>query len=70
MRFPIDVVAIDRSLHIIRIWENVAPWRICGLSFKTSAILELPAGQSRQSEMAIGDQLRIESAAKAACCER
>jgi hypothetical protein len=59
MRFAIDVVALDRRLRVLGVWENLGPFRIAGLSWKTSCVLELPVSAIRDSTTQIGDQLEI-----------
>jgi uncharacterized membrane protein (UPF0127 family) len=67
MRFPIDVVALDRQLRVRALWENLVPFRCTTLSWKTSCVLELPAGVVRESGTEVGDQLVIrKSTAEAA----
>lgn len=43
MRFPIDVVFIDRAQTIVKVVHALAPWRTAGAR-KAAAALELPAG--------------------------
>lgn len=59
MRFPIDIVALDRNLRVLGVWENVGPSKIRGLSFRTHAVLELQSGRVRECNIAIGDQLLV-----------
>ncbi len=59
MRFAIDVVALDRHLRVRGLWPGLGGFRIAGLSWKTSCVLELPVGAIRQSDTRIGDQLAI-----------
>jgi hypothetical protein len=59
MRFAIDVVALDRQLRVRGVWENLGAFRIAGLSWKTSCVLELPVGAIRDSGTRVGDQLQI-----------
>lgn len=59
MRFPIDVVALDHRLRVRGLWENLGPFRIAGLSWRTCCVLELPVGAIRDSATRIGDQLEI-----------
>ena len=60
MRFPIDVVALNRDLVVLRLWQRVVPFRMTGISLRTHSILELPAGQIQQCGMQVGDQLEFE----------
>jgi len=61
MRFPIDVVALDRNLCVQRTWENLGPFRIAAVNLKTRAVLELPVGVIQESRTRVGDQLTIKS---------
>ncbi len=58
MRFPIDVVFLDRRLRVVGIAEHVRPWRIAGRR-GARAVLELSAGESARLDMQIGDQLAL-----------
>ena len=57
MRFPIDVVALDRHFRVLGTWENLGPFRIAAVGFKTHKVLELPIGAIRQSLTQVNDQL-------------
>ena len=59
MLFPIDVVALSRSLQVVKLWRRLAPFRVTSISLKTHSMLELPAGQIRACRMEIGDQLEF-----------
>jgi uncharacterized protein len=43
MRFPIDVVFLDRDTSIVKIAHSLRPWRTAGAR-RAVAALELPAG--------------------------
>jgi len=43
MRFPIDVVFIDKAQTIVKIAHSLVPWRVVSAR-RASAALELPAG--------------------------
>jgi hypothetical protein len=57
MRFPIDVVALDRHLCVRGVWENLGVFRIAAVGLKTHKVLELPVGAIRDSQTQVGDQL-------------
>jgi uncharacterized membrane protein (UPF0127 family) len=44
MRFSLDVVFMDRTFTILRIYRNLKPWRHTRFHFKAKTTLELPAG--------------------------
>jgi uncharacterized membrane protein (UPF0127 family) len=56
VRFPIDVVFLDREMRIVSIAHALKPWRLSA-ALKARAVLELAAGESHRHELAIGDQL-------------
>ncbi len=59
MRFPIDVVFLDREKRVVKVAANVKPFR-AALSRGHSA-LELPAGNACKADIAKGDSLVIVS---------
>jgi uncharacterized membrane protein (UPF0127 family) len=59
MRFTIDVLALSKSLQVIRLWRALPPFRMTSLSFKTYCVLELPAGVIDKCQVAVGDQLDL-----------
>lgn len=46
MRFPIDVVYLDRSMQVVAV-ETVKPWRLGGQFPGARHVLELEAGNAR-----------------------
>jgi len=56
MRFPIDAVFLSRDGEVLKIAENVAPWRArsCRRAF---AVLELAAGEATRRGLAVGNRL-------------
>ena len=58
MRFPIDVLFLDRGLKVVRVLENLKPWRLSPWVFSAHSVLEL-AGGSLQGSVKAGEQLEI-----------
>lgn len=56
MRFPIDVVFLDRELQVVRVLPGLAPWKAAG-SRGAAAVLELAAGECARRGIAPGDRL-------------
>jgi uncharacterized membrane protein (UPF0127 family) len=54
MRFPIDVVFLDRSRRVVKIAHGLRPWRIAGAR-RAVAALELPAGTARACGLREGE---------------
>src|SRR5438067_12208500 len=59
MRFPIDVVFLDRSLRVLAVREDVRPWRAVAQRGARAA-LELAAGEAARSGIGEGDELQVE----------
>src|SRR6266511_1409173 len=56
MRFPIDVVFLDRELVVRKVVPEVRPWRLA-FGLGSRAVLELPAGECERRGIAPGDRL-------------
>ena len=65
MRFPIDLVYLDRKKRIRKLRSAVGPWRLSAC-LSAYSILELPAGTIRASLTECGDTLEIAPAAEPA----
>ena len=59
MRFPIDVVFLDRDWKVVRIVERLRPWRVASAR-RGAAALELPAGAAAAVGVEVGDILVLE----------
>jgi uncharacterized membrane protein (UPF0127 family) len=61
MRFPIDVVFLDRDMTVIGIAPAVRPWRAAARR-GAKAVLELAAGEAERRGLEVGDGVRVDSA--------
>lgn len=61
MRFPIDLVYLDRKFQVKKVKSAVVPWRMSAC-FLAHSILELPAGTVRISKTQRGDTLDLSPA--------
>jgi uncharacterized protein len=59
MRFPIDVLYLDRDKHVVHVEENLKPWRVAKVSMQTASVLELPGNTLKSSGTAVGDEIEI-----------
>jgi uncharacterized membrane protein (UPF0127 family) len=59
MRFPIDVVFLDRELRVLAVRPDVRPWHAAARR-GAHAALELPAGEAARQDLEEGDELRLE----------
>ena len=56
MRFPIDVVFLDREHKVVDVRHDLRPWRVAGAR-GAYATLELPVGAARAAGIEVGDEL-------------
>jgi uncharacterized membrane protein (UPF0127 family) len=60
MRFPLDVLYVDRSDRVVRVQEGIKPWRIGPLHTAGARyVIELPVGAIQRSGTQVGDQLSL-----------
>ncbi len=60
MRFPIDVVYLDRSGTVVHLEPNLQPWRFAPVRLQAASVLELPSRTLAQTETTLGDRIDIE----------
>jgi uncharacterized membrane protein (UPF0127 family) len=58
MRFPIDLVFIDRDGCAVHTASRVRPWRV-SMALRARAVIELPAGRLDDGQVEIGDRLYL-----------
>ena len=51
MRFPIDAVFLARDLTVLKVVNDLAPWRMAS-KLRAHSVLELPAGTCERNEIA------------------
>jgi hypothetical protein len=61
MRFPIDLVYLDRKNRIRKLCGEVPPWRLSAC-FWAHSVLELPSGTIRNTQTEPGDTLEFSNA--------
>jgi len=59
MRFPIDVVFLDRDRKVVGVRHRLAPWRVAGARGAVAA-LELRAGAAAEAGIQGGDVLVLD----------
>ena len=62
MKFPIDVIFLDRRKKVLKIRPDMGPRRI-SLCLWAHSVLELPAGTIAATRTQKGDQLEFEEQA-------
>ena len=62
MRFPIDIVFLDRNDVVVKVNRELKPWRVSSMVLAARKALELPAGAADLCRTAVGDRIRFEQA--------
>ncbi|HTR66379.1 MAG TPA: DUF192 domain-containing protein [Terriglobales bacterium] len=65
MRFPIDVIYLDRERTVIHMERNLKPWRVAPVRRKAESVLELPGDTLSSTGTAVGDRIEIVMGKKA-----
>ena len=60
MRFPIDIIFMDRAGYVVHINAELKPWRLSSVVFRARQALELAAGTAGRSATSVGDLIKIE----------
>jgi uncharacterized membrane protein (UPF0127 family) len=59
MKFPIDVLFLDKNCVILAMVSGMMPYRISGVHLRGFSVLELPSGTIKKSHTEVGDRLEI-----------
>lgn len=60
MRFPIDLIFVDRHLVVRKTVKQVPPWRIVLPVWRASSVIELSAGFLDNNPISVGEQLYVD----------
>jgi uncharacterized membrane protein (UPF0127 family) len=59
MKFPIDVVFLNRGNAVVGLVQGMAPFRLSSVHFTSYSVLELPTGTIKKYRTEVGDQFEI-----------
>jgi uncharacterized membrane protein (UPF0127 family) len=59
MRFPIDVVYLDRDKRVVHLEPGLKPWRVAPVKMDAASVLELPGDTLGSTGTMIGDEVEI-----------
>jgi len=59
MRFPIDVLFVNKTDKVVAVTNSFAPFRISKIYFTASYVIELPAGSIKATSTSVGDKIEI-----------
>jgi uncharacterized membrane protein (UPF0127 family) len=59
MRFPIDVLFVDKNNKIVKVLAQLSPFRFSKLYWKSKTVVELPSGKINSTQTQYGDSLQL-----------
>lgn len=59
MKFSIDCVFVDKNLKVVKVVENVSPWRLVLPIWGAQSVFELKAGLAAKLKVKVGDTLYV-----------
>jgi uncharacterized protein len=60
MRFPLDVLYLNREDEVVRVQHGIKPWRVGPIRTRGAAyVIELPAGTIAKSGTEVGDKIVV-----------
>ena len=60
MKFPIDVLYVDKNYKVIRADPNMIPYRLGPFVSQAAYVVEMPVGTIANTVTKVGDQLNFE----------
>jgi len=59
MVFAIDAIFLDEQLRIVKLVENLRPFRMTAPQLRARSVLEMTAHSVARAALKVGDQLRV-----------
>ena len=59
MKFPIDVIFIDKQMRVRRVYQDLVPYRLTRFVWSARSVLELPSGCLAGTKTEVGDELQF-----------
>jgi uncharacterized protein len=61
MKFPIDLVFLDKAMAVVRTMHALPPWRVVLPVRRAKSVVELGGGFLQSHPVSVGERLRVES---------
>lgn len=59
MKFPIDVIFVDKNLRVTSVHHRLPAWRITFPRWRSNSVFEMAAGRAEAANVQVGDQLHV-----------
>ena len=57
MRFPLDIIFLDKNSSVVKVYEGLKPWRVTKIVNKAKSVVELPKNTIQQKGIEVGAKL-------------
>lgn len=64
MKFPLDLIFLNRSLEVVKIEKNVVPGRTVAGGVGAWSVVELAGGTLTNGELTVGDKVTLETSVR------
>ena len=64
MKFPLDLIFLNRSFEVVKIEKNVGPGRTVAGGVGAWSVVELAAGTLINGTLTVGDKVTLETSAR------
>lgn len=61
MKYPLDLIFLDHNRKVVKLSQNVVPWRYVSAPLKSRLVLELPNGTIVQSSTVLGSKISLDT---------
>ncbi|EQC46829.1 DUF192 domain-containing protein [Bacteriovorax sp. Seq25_V] len=58
MKYPIDVVFMNKNFKVVRVYRNIKPWRMTRIVFGATQVIEFEAGKLK-GDLKVGEELEL-----------
>lgn len=59
VRFPLDLVFLDKNMKVIKLVKNLKPFRISPIVWKAQHVLEMPSGSIEKYSINLKDSIDL-----------
>lgn len=59
VRFPLDLVFLDKNMKVIKLVKNLKPFRISPIVWSAKHVLEMPTNSIKKFSINVGDEINL-----------
>ena len=59
MKFSIDALFVNKNFEVVKIVENLKPWRVTPIKLSAAGVFEVTAGDLKKNSIKVGDKISL-----------